>query len=88
MRIDLGLLFLALFAIMIAVLAVWDAVDNAREAERLKKRLTRYEHAMQYQDRVLDECVTRAEFRQKNKKTQLRVKVLDGKLCGFMDKEQ
>lgn len=84
---DLGYIFLLLFIAIIGIIGAWAAIEAESRCRKLERKLKSYEEALKYKDIVLDACIVRAEEQQEKKKNQLRVRVLDGKLIGFMDKE-
>lgn len=86
MRIDLGILVGFLFLIIILIIAVVEIIIAERRISMLENKLKSYERALKFKDNVLENCVVRLEKSNQKKKTQLRVKIVDGKIVGYMDR--
>ena len=55
--------------------------------KRLKRKLESYKDSLKYKDELIDELLSIVIARSEKKKTELRVKMVDGKMVGYMDKE-
>ena len=58
-----------------------------RENKRLKRKIDSYVESLKYKDTLIDDLLENLIARNEKKKTELRVKMVDGKIIGYMDKE-
>lgn len=57
------------------------------DKKQLQRKVDSYKDALRWKDDLIDEFLRQSIARSEKKKTELRVKMVDGKMVGYMDKE-
>lgn len=87
MRTELLFMVINCFVWFVGAIAVVAAIAAENKNKKLKAKVERLQRAYDYQKKVLNLYVKRDEDRQSKERTQVSVRLLDGKIVGYVGKK-